>query len=114
MTSIEKSHDLFKLSTDILIGKLLTHELTLKQREEEKEEKEERKKRISLKATQEESKEKSLNSSSEEDDELAMLTRGFKKYLRKKNFSRQRDFKKNEVKKSKGVICYECNKPGHV
>ena len=41
MTSIEESHDLSKLSTDILIGKLLTHELTIKQREEEKEEKEE-------------------------------------------------------------------------
>ena len=30
VTSIEESHDLSKLSTDILIGKLLTHELILR------------------------------------------------------------------------------------
>ena len=35
VTSIEESHDLSKLSTDILIGKLLTHELILRQSEEE-------------------------------------------------------------------------------
>ena len=43
VTSIEESHDLSKLSTDILIGKLLTHELTLRQSEEQ-EGKEEKKK----------------------------------------------------------------------
>ena len=84
VTSSEESHDLSKLSTDILIDKLLTHELTIKQREEEKEEKEERKKGIALKAIQGDSDEENSNSSSEEDDELAMLTRGFKKFLRKK------------------------------
>ena len=78
MTSIEEAQDLSKFSTDILIGKLLTHELTIKQKEGEKEEKEEKKKGIALKAAQEESEEESLNSSSEEDDELVMLTRGFK------------------------------------
>ena len=35
VTSIEESDNLSKLSTDILIGKLLNHELILKQREEE-------------------------------------------------------------------------------
>ena len=39
MTSTEEAQDLSELSTDILIGKLLTHELTIKQREGEKEEK---------------------------------------------------------------------------
>ena len=42
VTSIEEAHDLSKLSTDILIGKLLTHELTLKQKEDEKEDIEEK------------------------------------------------------------------------
>ena len=32
VTSIKEAQDLLTLSTDILIGKLLTHELTLKQR----------------------------------------------------------------------------------
>ena len=92
VTSIEEAQDLSKLSTDILIGKLLTHELTIKQREGEKEEKEEEKKEIALKAAQEESKEESLNSSSEEDDELAMLTRGFKKILEKEKLLKTKRF----------------------
>ena len=37
--SIEEAHDLSKLSTDILIGKFLTYELTLKKREDKMEEK---------------------------------------------------------------------------
>ena len=47
VTSIEKAQDLATLTTYVLIGKLLTHKLTIKQRGEEKEEK---KKSISLKA----------------------------------------------------------------
>ena len=39
----------------MLIGKFLTHELTIKQRSEEQVEKEEKKKGIALKASQEES-----------------------------------------------------------
>lgn len=34
VTSIEEAHDLATLSIDVLIGKLLTHELTIKQRGE--------------------------------------------------------------------------------
>ena len=49
VTSIEEAQDLTTLSTDILIGKFLTHELTIKQRGEEQEEKEEKKKSIALK-----------------------------------------------------------------
>ena len=50
VTSIEESHDLFKLSTDILIGKLLTHELTLRQKEKEQQGKGKNKKTLTLKA----------------------------------------------------------------
>ena len=55
VTSIEEAQDLAILSTDVLIGKLLTHELTIKQRGEEQEEKEEKKKSIVLKASQNDS-----------------------------------------------------------
>ena len=51
VTLIEEAQDLTTLSTDVLIGKLLTHELTIKQRGEELEEKEEKKKSITLKAS---------------------------------------------------------------
>ena len=80
---MEEVQDLSTLSTDMLIGKLLTHELTIKQRGEEQEEKEEKKKSIALKALQNDSEEKNLEDSSDEDSESAMLTRNFKKFLRK-------------------------------
>ena len=44
VTSIKEAQDLSTLSIDVLIRKLLTHELTIKQRGEEQEEKEEKKK----------------------------------------------------------------------
>ena len=51
VTSIEEAQDLATLPTDVLIGKLLTHELSIKQRGEEQVEKEENKKAIALKAS---------------------------------------------------------------
>ena len=74
----------------MLIGKLLTHELTIKQRGEEQEEKEEKKKRIALKASQNDSKAENNEDSSDEDDEVATLTRSFKKFLRKKFIKNKR------------------------
>ena len=47
-----------------------------------------------------------------------MLTRNFKKILRKQHTSRTRDFNKkyegDGKKKTKEVICYECKKSGHI
>ena len=51
VTSIEEAQDLATLPTDVLIGKLLTHELLIKQRGEEQVEKEKKKKAIALKAS---------------------------------------------------------------
>ena len=65
MTSIEEAYNLSKFSIDILIGKLLTHELTLKQTEYEKDEKEEKNKSITLKASQNDSEKESLEDSSD-------------------------------------------------
>ena len=83
VTSIEEAQDLSNLSTDVLIGKLLTHELTIKQRGEEQEEKEEKKKSITLKASKNNSEVENLEDSSDEDGEIPMLTKNFKKFLRK-------------------------------
>ena len=44
VTSIEEAQDLANLPTDVLIGKLLTHELSIKQRDEELVEKEDKRK----------------------------------------------------------------------
>ena len=67
----------------MLIGKLLTHELTIKQKGEEQEENEEKKKSITLKASQNYSEAENLEESSDEEGEITMLTRNFKKFLRK-------------------------------
>ena len=118
VTSIKKVQDLSTLSTDVLIGKLLTYELTIKQRGKEQEEKEEKKKSIALKASQNDSEEENLEDSSDEDGEISMLTRNFKKFLRKQHTSRTRDFNKKYEgygkKKTKEVTYYECKKLGHI
>ena len=98
----------------MLIGKLLTHELTIKQRGEEQEEKKEKNKRIILKASQNDSEEESLKDFSDEDSEIVILTRNFKMFLRKQHTSRIRDFNKkyegDGKKKTKEVTYYEYKK----
>ena len=69
--------------------------------------KKKRKKSIALKALQDDSDNESLEDSSDEDGEVAMLTRNFKKLLRRQNFSKTKEFhKKHEgdcKKKTKQV-----------
>ena len=105
ITSIEESHDRSKLSTDILIGKLLTHELILRQREEEQQSK--NKKSLGLKASQDSSDESELV---EYDEEIT----SFIKYLIKKNLSNHKESKRRGFKKTKEVICFKCKRPGHI
>ena len=69
VTSIEESHDLSKLSSDILIGKLLNYELTLRQWEEEQQSK--NKRSLALNASQDSIDENELEDSSEDDEEIA-------------------------------------------
>ena len=80
VTSIEEAQDLATLQNDVLIGKLLTHELLIKQRGDEQTEKEEKRKAIALKASQNDSEAENLEDSSDEDSDIAMLIRNFKKF----------------------------------
>ena len=118
VTSIEEAQDLATLLTGMLIRKLLTYELKIKQRGEEQVEKDEKKKGIALKASQVESEDENNEVSSDDDEEVAMLTRSFKKFLRKKHSSRIRYFNKKYEgegnKKIKDITCYECKKLGHI
>ena len=82
VTSIEEAQDLANLQTDVLIGKLLTHELSIKQRGDEHVEKEDKRKTIALKASQEDSDGESNEESC--DDEIAMLTKNFNRFLKSK------------------------------
>ena len=93
VTSIKEAQDLATLPTDELIGKLLTHELSIKQRGEEQVKKEDKKKAIALKSSQEAS-DKDPNKGSSDDDEIAMLTKNFNRFLKRKLPSRSKNFNK--------------------
>ena len=101
----------------MLIGKLLTHELSIKQRGEEQVEKEDKRKKIALKASQEANDEES-NEGSFDDDKISMLTKNFNRFLKRKFPSKSKHFNKKyegEGKmKTKEVTCYECKKPSHI
>ena len=118
VTSIKEAQDLANLPTDVLIGKLLTHELSIKQRGNEQIEKEDKRKAIALKASQEASDEDPNEGSSDDDVEIAMLTKKFNRFLKRKFPSRSKHLNKKyegEGKmKTKEVTCYECKKPGHI
>ena len=76
------------------------------------------KKAIALKASLEASEEDPNEGYSDDDVEIAMLTRNFNRFLKRKNPSRLRDFNKKYEgkgkKKTKEVTCYECKKLGHI
>ncbi|GKV41950.1 hypothetical protein SLEP1_g49417 [Rubroshorea leprosula] len=94
------------MTTKVLQGKLLTHEMAMKDYESEDESK--KKKSIALKVTQN-------NESEEEDDDLdediLTLTRKFKKFLKKSCFKQQGGFNKG---KKDEIICYRCKKLGQI
>ena len=81
----------------MLIGKLLTYELSIKQRGDEQVEKKEKKKAIALKASLEASEEDPNEGSSDDDIEIAMLTRNFNRFLKRKLSSRTRDLNCKEI-----------------
>ena len=71
-----------------------------------------------MKASQKVSEEENNEGSSEDDNEIAILTRNFSRFFKKKHSSRTKDFNKkyegDGKKKTKEVTCYECKKPGHI
>ena len=101
VTSIEEAQDLANLLTDVLIGKLLTHELSIKQRGEEQVKKEDKKKAIVLKASLKVNEEDPNEGSSDDDVEITMLTRNFNRFLKRKLPSRIKDFNKKEIIRTK-------------
>ncbi|MQM16507.1 hypothetical protein Taro_049467 [Colocasia esculenta] len=128
-TLIEDSKDLSTMKLDELIGSLMTYEINLKRKESEVNPR----KSIALKASnkasssskkdiQQENDENETSSESE-NDEMAMLTRQFKKFLKFKkkgpgNFKTlpKRDFsnKFDINKKTDMIVCYECKRQGHM
>src|SRR5256886_5889058 len=95
VTAIEEANDLSTLSVEDLIGNLMAYEVNLQERRKE----ESRKKGIAFKAIEE------IDESNENDD-LNLMTRAFKQFLKNDNFRNPKD--KSEP------TCYRCKKPGHI
>ncbi|MQM22472.1 hypothetical protein Taro_055524 [Colocasia esculenta] len=127
-TVIEDSKDLSKMKLDELIGSLMTYEINVKKKETE----ENPRKSIALKASnknsssskkdvQQESDDNEMSSDSE-NDEMAMLTRQFKKFhkFKRKGSDNSKSFQKKdfsnkfESNKKSDIVCYERKKQGHM
>ena len=109
-TVIEESKDLSTLSLEELIGSLMTYEINMKKNEDESK----KKKSIALKALKI-SQSSSDESDSDEQDDVAMITRQVRKFLKKKKRSQGnfKEAKKNHIhkcesSKERDIICYEC------
>lgn len=111
VTAIEEAKDLTKMSLDELLGSLMTHEFMLKGREEEAKPK----RSLALKSSHQESEEE--EEESDDDKETALLTKRFKKFMRKeKTFNKKyhkKEAPKGEPSKRDPPTCFECHKPGH-
>uniref|UniRef100_A0A2N9GTT0 CCHC-type domain-containing protein n=1 Tax=Fagus sylvatica TaxID=28930 RepID=A0A2N9GTT0_FAGSY len=111
VTAIQEAKDLKVLSLDELMGSLMTHELTMRYHEEEPKPK----KSLALKSSNHD------NDDSEEDsdeyEEMALITRKFQRFSKKKNPFGRRSFRKDErgeTSKKDPLTCFKCKKPGHL
>ena len=115
MIAIQQDKDLNILPMEELLGSLMTHELSMKQYQEEDVKK---KRTIAFKSTTQLNEESEETKNEEQDEEMALITRKFKRFLKKrKQRIRKRPPTKGEHSKEKDkeqpLICYECKKPEH-
>ncbi|KAK0607415.1 hypothetical protein LWI29_014626 [Acer saccharum] len=112
VTAIEESKDVDVMSIDELLGSLQTFEACMKQKAKNK--------GLALKVVKE-------ASSSDDDEEMALLVRKFRKFMRKGakssgKYSRDKEVKKSftpphersgHAKSNRKVQCFKCKKFGH-
>ena len=117
VTAIQEAKDLNNLPVDELLGSLMTYELSQNQSIEEEDS---RKKRILALKVVDESEDDAESLDSQKEDELALITREFKKILRRRrNFRRRKSLnkgdpsKEEEKEKDHQITCYGCKKSGH-
>ncbi|XP_058219533.1 uncharacterized protein LOC131330063 [Rhododendron vialii] len=112
---ILQSKDFSTYTMDKLMGSLMTEEM----HHNLKGEKEKKVKDLAFKSTTSKSKSKEDSSNESEDDEMALITKTFKKLLKNRASHKGRGFSrkdggKEENSKKDPIICYECKKPGHI
>ncbi|KAG2669674.1 hypothetical protein I3760_14G043100 [Carya illinoinensis] len=75
------------------------------------------KKSLALKAVPHESESDEDEENEDKDEEVAMITRRIQRFLKKNRTPPRKSFKKFSKKdsgKNDTLICYKCNKPGHI
>ena len=125
VTAIEEVKDLNSMPIESLINSLKFYELKLKTKVQE-EENAKAKRNIILKASQDEDDLVSLIDDDVDDNDLALITKSFKRILNKKRFRKggpsnpkpnqfnnARNKEKLEANKKQGDKCYECGQLGH-
>jgi len=100
-TAIEEANDLSTLTVENLIGNLMAYEVQLEDRKRDTEPK--NKKILAFKASSYDTED-----TDEDEEEMAMITRKFKKFLKQGKFSSS-----NKFKDTNSSTCFGCNKPGH-
>ncbi|WJZ99721.1 hypothetical protein VitviT2T_018141 [Vitis vinifera] len=126
VTTIPEAKDLTKLPMEELIGSLMTYDINLAKKLKESEDK--KKKSIALKATPKKEEEIKEKKQSEKDDDLSLITRKLKKYMRGESFGGRRfTFRRNLSKKEssshvdkekweekRDLVCFKYKKLGHI
>lgn len=116
VTAVEEAKNLSTLEVDEFMSFLMTHKINMQRLEGQPQ----KKKGITFRA--EESKEESTIESereldNEEMEELAMLIRKFKRFMKKKVGPSRRKFSKQLFKKDipkREGVCYKCRKSGYL
>ena len=99
MTTIQEAKDLNVLPLEVLLGSLITHELTMKQRNNEKVKK---KRTIGLKSSIEEEKDEASLEEDDSDEDMALIIKKFKKSFKiKRQGFKKRSMAKRESSKDK-------------
>ena len=99
-TAIEEAQDLSKLTLDDLMGNLLAYEVHMQERRDEEAPP---KKTIAFSSMSE--------IDADEDDDMALFVRKFNRFMSRRRIQ-NKGFTKPDAKED--VICYHCNKPGHM
>ncbi|XP_073116782.1 uncharacterized protein [Elaeis guineensis] len=95
VTAIQEAKDLNTLPLEELLGSLMTHELSMMQHQEDEIKK---KRTIALKSTTSPDYETDDSEDEDQDEEMALITRKFKKFLRKRKQGMRKKLQKGSKK----------------
>ena len=101
MVAIQEARDLSKLPLEKLMGSLMTQKIMIRDHDNDEEEDKKKKKTISFKSSTQDKKEEDDEHSDSELDNIALLTRRYKKYLRfKKGNNLSRSIRREALQKN--------------